>query len=84
MLASCCMLVYCLAGSSTLNMDAICSSETAVDFAGIHKLISHKAQKTELVIVPLDLALDGSVMRDVTVEIKTDFIICSPRQVYNS
>jgi hypothetical protein len=47
----------------------ICSSETSVDFAGLHDVISQKAQKIELIIVPLDLALDGSVMRDVTVAI---------------
>jgi hypothetical protein len=58
MLAACCTPVSCLADSSTLKIEVICSPETSADFDGLHSLIS---QKIKLIIVPLDLAIDGSM-----------------------
>jgi hypothetical protein len=37
-------LVYCLAYSSTLKMEAICSSETSVDLYGLQGVISQKTE----------------------------------------
>jgi hypothetical protein len=43
------MLVSSLSHSSTLMMEAICSSETLLTFTGLHGAIS---QKIELFLVP--------------------------------
>jgi hypothetical protein len=44
LLATCFTLVSCLDYSATLNMEATCSSETSVDFHGLHGVISQKME----------------------------------------
>jgi hypothetical protein len=44
LLATCFLLVSCLAYSSTLMMEAIFSYETLVDFQGLHDVISQKIE----------------------------------------
>jgi hypothetical protein len=44
LLATCFKLVYCLAYSSTLKMEATCYSETSVDFNGFHGVIPQKTK----------------------------------------
>jgi hypothetical protein len=52
-------LVSCLLYSSTLKREAICYSETSVNFNGVHGVIS---QKTELFII-LHNSIDVGVLR---------------------
>jgi hypothetical protein len=44
LLAVCFMLVFYVAYSSTLKMEATCSSETLVDIHGPHSVISQKVE----------------------------------------
>jgi hypothetical protein len=44
LLATCFMLLFCFAYSSTLKMDVACFSETSADFNRLHGVISQKIQ----------------------------------------
>lgn len=50
---------FVLADSSALHTEATCSSEKTADINGLHNFIK---QKIELIIFPLDLETDGSII----------------------